>query len=1190
MHSQPNRGFVRTMALCLIVSGTIGSLAWGQPYFFSGSVKTPTNQPIAGATVWYTYYGSGALAGTGASCTTSAAGNYGDALSGYLPFMPGYYDIWLRVSKPGYEFRPLSVIYGNTNENPGYYWTKSQGPYSNTVRNFQGVSISDVTSGKIVWGAGGPGAWAYYGITIPPGATDCQVVYDGTGLAVIEGKFGDWPTGTPAPGSVPRLMGTPTHKSLIINASSTPAIQAGKLYLGVYGLEATTFTLKTVLHSSTPLPVISGRVTNYNGVTTTPLSGIRVYGDNGATSTTTNSNGQYQITTPYNWYGNVSVYYPSGRFLPLARGFSALTTNSINQDFSGPQYYLTINTPRGNPQGGGWYDSGKTASWTVTSPVADTSATRYAATIPYGNVVMDGPKTVTVGWQIQHLLTTSVNVTGYGTITPSGWYLPGESAKVSAAPASGYKFTGFSGASTATSSPVWLTMSGPKWITANFSPLVTPTPTPTPTPVPGQIRVPQDKNTIQKAIDAAQPGNVVVVSPNTYHENINMRGKNITVRSTDPTDPAVVAATVIDGTTSALVATVTFAGSELSTCTLSGFTITKGRGYFGGGINGNFNHATITHNVITKNSVAYNYADGSGQGGGIFRCNGLMQDNTVTSNTSEYYGGGISDCSGVVDRCVVAWNSAANNAGGFYNCDNTTISNCLIYENKAQIGGGLFFEDHGTVINCTIAKNHALSDWASWGGGIYNYYHKVALKNSIVWGNTGVILRPGEPSYYYQYYNPGTTYVSNTCIQNWGVTDNGCTSEDPKFVDAAHYNFQLASDSPCIDTGTTVGLKTDFRGVARPFNSKYDMGAYEYATMPAPDAPVMGVEPVLTAGSTNTVSWHVAPRAASYTVQIARYEEFDQPLGEIQIPVGLDGMTTYTATFTDLNDFVYWYRVRGENVYGNPGPWSSVVWSRQDSTAPWFTGLLANPSQAYSGNTVSISFSASEQLNTDPAVTLNGKSATLYSKLHYDYVYKYTVAASDTLGTVTLVLSASDPAGYTGAMTNKSALKFIQGPQPTPTPSPSPSPTFKITGLSPTGYALDRLMSGKVVYGDRTYTFKSPVPSSLYNQVYIKTLNADKDSTATSVKFTVNMPVTIVVAVSENMTTIPSWLAGWTKRADKLVTNDGTANRTLYEKRFSPGQITLGANREKTMPTGKSMYTVVIIPIKNQARNWRDYR
>jgi pectin methylesterase-like acyl-CoA thioesterase len=51
---------------------------------------------------------------------------------------------------------------------------------------------------------------------------------------------------------------------------------------------------------------------------------------------------------------------------------------------------------------------------------------------------------------------------------------------------------------------------------------------------------------IQAAIDAAVKGDVVLVAKGIYRENIDFRGKAITVRSTKPADRGVVAATVID--------------------------------------------------------------------------------------------------------------------------------------------------------------------------------------------------------------------------------------------------------------------------------------------------------------------------------------------------------------------------------------------------------------------------------------------------------------------------------------------------------------------------------------------------------------------------------------------------------------------------------------------------------------------
>ena len=73
----------------------------------------------------------------------------------------------------------------------------------------------------------------------------------------------------------------------------------------------------------------------------------------------------------------------------------------------------------------------------------------------------------------------------------------------------------------------------------------TPTNTPTPTLEPG-LYVPADYATIQAAIDAAVDGDVIIVFPGTYSENIDCTGKNITVRSTYPEKHDEVATTIIE--------------------------------------------------------------------------------------------------------------------------------------------------------------------------------------------------------------------------------------------------------------------------------------------------------------------------------------------------------------------------------------------------------------------------------------------------------------------------------------------------------------------------------------------------------------------------------------------------------------------------------------------------------------------
>ncbi len=111
-----------------------------------------------------------------------------------------------------------------------------------------------------------------------------------------------------------------------------------------------------------------------------------------------------------------------------------------------------------------------------------------------------------------------------------------------------------------------------------------------------------DYLTTQSAIDASSNGDEIIVSPGTYKENINFKGKNIILRSTDPSNPAVVASTIIDGNKAGPV--VTFSGSERPTCVLSGFTITNGYAENGGGIYDEeydyFNQATIQKILLSE--------------------------------------------------------------------------------------------------------------------------------------------------------------------------------------------------------------------------------------------------------------------------------------------------------------------------------------------------------------------------------------------------------------------------------------------------------------------------------------------------------------------------------------------------------------------------------------------------------------
>ena len=62
------------------------------------------------------------------------------------------------------------------------------------------------------------------------------------------------------------------------------------------------------------------------------------------------------------------------------------------------------------------------------------------------------------------------------------------------------------------------------------------------------ISVPKDQPTIQNAIYAASDGDEVIVSTGIYKETITLSGKNIILRSINPTDKEIIRATIIDCT------------------------------------------------------------------------------------------------------------------------------------------------------------------------------------------------------------------------------------------------------------------------------------------------------------------------------------------------------------------------------------------------------------------------------------------------------------------------------------------------------------------------------------------------------------------------------------------------------------------------------------------------------------------
>jgi len=110
--------------------------------------------------------------------------------------------------------------------------------------------------------------------------------------------------------------------------------------------------------------------------------------------------------------------------------------------------------------------------------------------------------------------------------------------------------------------------------------------------------VPKDFATLQEAINAAKDGDTIVLAEGTYEGNIYFKGKSITLKSTEPDDPDVVAKTIIEGTDKGSTITVD------SDATISGFTITSAnsdcRGIYVKNASPTIENCTIIDNETTE--------------------------------------------------------------------------------------------------------------------------------------------------------------------------------------------------------------------------------------------------------------------------------------------------------------------------------------------------------------------------------------------------------------------------------------------------------------------------------------------------------------------------------------------------------------------------------------------------------------
>ncbi len=314
---------------------------------------------------------------------------------------------------------------------------------------------------------------------------------------------------------------------------------------------------------------------------------------------------------------------------------------------------------------------------------------------------------------------------------------------------------------------------------------------------------------IQHAISDANMGDEVVVGQHSYLEKIDFLGKALTVRSTDPTDPAVVSGTVIQNVDTL----VTFAGKEGADSVLDGLTILWG----GDGISCSGSSPTIRRCNITANRRAglrlQNQSNPT-----ITDCRITANDGPGIEMVSTRQGRIVRYSQGTIRNCIIAANRQEGILGG-----KPTIINCTIVENLRQgitatvptVSNSILYFNNRDGDGTQINSNFATIAYSDVEGGWVGDGNIQADPNFVELGRwVGANEAMGDPGVWWA----GDYHLKSQGLR-WDVRSKSWVSD--------------AVTSPCIDAGDPASAllnepptMTPQPGGEQYVNARIDMGAY----------------------------------------------------------------------------------------------------------------------------------------------------------------------------------------------------------------------------------------------------------------------------------------------------------------------------------------------------------------------------